>query len=89
MRTEMARILRKTKLPKTNIKPRELVALKKLNKYKSILVLQADKKNTMMLLSTVNYNKQMEVLPEHVSYRELKKDLIQRIAKTTNSLVKT
>ncbi|KAJ8960049.1 hypothetical protein NQ318_009488 [Aromia moschata] len=74
VRHETCRILRKSKLPKRNIKREEEKALRDIRNNQDIIVLKADKGNATVVMKKEEYQRKIESLldPEH--YRKLKKD---------------
>ena len=87
LRTETARILKKAKPPKSNLKPREFKAIRELNKDENILVLPADKGNATVVINTEDYKRKINDLLDPGSYKELRSDPTQRIVRTTKTLI--
>ena len=87
LRTETARILKKAKPPKSNLKPREFKAIRELNKDENILVLPADKGNATVVINTEDYKRKINDLLDPGSYKELRSDRTQRIVRTTKTLI--
>lgn len=70
IRMETSRILRIANIPKHNLYRGELKALKDLKSDESVLIMQADKGNATLVMSTENHNKKIEELFDHTRAKE-------------------
>ena len=88
IRQDTSAVLRKTKLPKSNITPSERVALRDLRNNQDIVVLRADKGNATVILNTETYNRKIEELLIEPTYKLLKRNPTERFSNKTKELVK-
>ena len=89
IRSEVSRILRRSKPPKSNIKQREKQALKQLNNNKNIVILPADKGNATVIMETDDYKEKIRNLLEPTTYKKLEKDPTSKFLRQINNVVKS
>ena len=73
-RVQIAEVLRCTKLPKSNLSPTELKALKDLRHDSSIHILKADKGNATVIMNRTDYDENVKEILSTSTYRKLKND---------------
>nr|XP_060622650.1 uncharacterized protein LOC132769734 [Anolis sagrei ordinatus] len=88
VRAEAARILKKAKLPSSNITRKERQAIRDLNSDPDILILPADKGNATVIMHTEQYKEKIRKLLDPTIYRKLKQDPTSKITRKTNTLIK-
>lgn len=90
IRQRIANVLRKIKLPSSNINKEERLVLRKLKQNNNILILSANKENTTVVLDKEDYcNKINAILADHNVYKKLKRNSISSIEKKTSPLLKS
>ncbi|XP_072039813.1 uncharacterized protein [Amphiura filiformis] len=73
--SEVVGAIKSTKVPKSNITKDERIAIKELQKEKSIQILGADKGRATVILDTTEYDEKLEnLLNDTSTYEELKED---------------
>ena len=73
-RVQIAEVLRCTKLPKSNLSPTELKALKDLRHDSSIHILKADKGSATVIMNRTDYDENVKEILSTPTYRKLKND---------------
>ena len=71
---QITEVLRRAKLPKSNLNTKELKALKELRQDNSIHILKADKGNATVILDRTDYNQKVQKMLTTPTYRKLKND---------------
>nr|CAI5839289.1 unnamed protein product [Callosobruchus analis] len=88
IRIESARIIKKAKPSQSNMKPKELQALRDINKDTCITVLPADKSNATAVMDTEDYKNKIKELLDPDTYHTQGKDPTKTILKKTRTMVK-
>lgn len=89
LRNTVAGILKKAKLPRSNVTKEEMKAVDALKKDQTITILPADKGRTTVVMDRESYQTQMEnMLGDTSTYEILKKDPTEN-KKNTKSTIKT
>lgn len=89
MRQDIAKILRTSKPPQSNISIKEKRALNNLRKNKNIVILKVDKGNSTLIMNIIDYDNKME---EHLNksgcYKIINKDPSEKIMREVIKKVK-
>ncbi len=70
----MTEVLRRARLPRSNLSKNQKDAVRNLRTDKSILILKADKGNATVILNRTDYDKKILALLNTPTYKELKRD---------------
>ena len=73
-RVQITKVLRRAKLPKSNLHTKELKALKEIRQDHSIHILKADKGNATVILDRTDYHQKVQEMLTTPTYRKLKND---------------
>ena len=73
-RVQIAEVLRRARLPKSNLNKNERTALRQLRQDNSIHVLKADKGNATVIMNRTDYDKKVQEMLTTPTYKKLKKD---------------
>ena len=73
-RVQITEVLRRAKLPKSNLNTKELKALKELRQDNSIHILKTDKGNATVILDRTDYDQKVQEMFTTLTYRKLKND---------------
>ncbi|XP_059055428.1 uncharacterized protein LOC131849377 [Achroia grisella] len=88
LRQDVANILRKTKLPKSNVTAEERYALECIRENENILVLKADKGNATVVMNTSDYDSKIRVLLSDTSvYKRVSYNPTARVTRRTRALI--
>ena len=79
IRTDINALLRKTKIPKSNLTKEERIAISQLKKDKDRLVLTADKGVVLVIMDKQDYINKAETLLAQPAYKTLPRDLTNKI----------
>ena len=74
IRVQVTEVLRRARLPRSNLSKNQKDAVQNLRTDKSIHILKADKGNTTVLLNRTDYDKKILALLSTPTYKELKRD---------------
>ncbi len=89
LRTGVANILKKGKIPKRNLSHKLHLALKNFKRNNSIVILPADKGNATVLMDKCDYNMKMKNLLEHkTTYKKLSQNPTNKIDNKINKVLK-
>ncbi|CAH2097401.1 unnamed protein product [Euphydryas editha] len=88
LRQDIAVILRKSKLPATNITTEERQALKNIRNNQDILVLKADKGNATVVMNTTDYQQKIrELLCDEKVYKPISYNPTARVTRKIRTLI--
>ena len=79
LRADINSILRKAKVPKSNLTSQEKIGLSQLKKDKERLILTADKGVAMVIMDKEDYNNKGQVLLAQPAYRSIPRDPTNKI----------
>ena len=89
LRQDIAVLLRKSKVPKSNATTEERCALKSLRNNKDILILRADKGNATVVINTVDYNDKIGTLLDDTTvYKAVSYNPTARVTRRIRALIK-
>ena len=89
LRTEVTKVLKNAKPPKSNISQEERKALKELSKDNDIVIVPADKGRSTVVMNRKDYNSKMnKLLEDRTTYLPLKKDPTKSVKNQLVDLLK-
>lgn len=86
---ETTHIIRRSKLPKCNLKSEELKALKSLRNNKNIIILPADKGNSTVIMNREDYKQKINELLRNPIYKKTNTDPTTYLEKITKEKIKS
>ena len=89
IRGEVSHALKRSRQPKTNLSAAESRALYNLRKDNDIVILPADKGNASVVMDSVTYHTKITTLLSDPAYERISKDPMNKIKRSTSSLLKT
>ena len=86
-RSKVVEILKRVKPPKPNLSKAEKLAMKELKQYDDIVILNADKGNSTVVMDKLEYDEKLLGLSDSATYQVIKKNPICSIEKRLNRYI--